>query len=78
MLDKMEEIAKGLKDSAALLAQFYQGFLPTVPQKRFNSPSPYCMKMYERGIARFKEAGQAALAQPYEAQLAKLRGGGAK
>ena len=33
------------------------------------------MKMYERGIARFKEVGQTALAQTYEAQLAKLRGG---
>jgi len=76
MLDKMEAVAKDMKDSGPLLVQFYQAFLPTVPQKRFDRPSPYCIQVYERGIKRFQEAGQTALARTYEAQLAKLKGGG--
>jgi tetratricopeptide (TPR) repeat protein len=75
MLDKLEEISKSIKDSGPLLVQFYQTFLPKVPPKRDNRPSQYCMQMYERGIELFKAQGQTALAQAYEVQLAKLKGG---
>jgi hypothetical protein len=75
LLDKLEEICKGVEGSGPLLVQFYQSFLPLIPQKRGDRPSPYCMKMYEQGIARFKEHGQPALAQAYEVKLANLRAG---
>jgi len=52
---------------------FYQSFLPTVPKTRGDEPSKYCMKMVERGVARFREHNQLALADVYEKELAKLK-----
>ena len=79
MLDKMEALCGQVDGSAGQLARFYQQFLPKISKKRGKRPSPYCMKMYQRGIERFKEAGAGPLAQAYEAQLAALKasqGGG--
>ena len=42
---------------------------------RGNRPSEYCIEMYGRGIARFRAAGLLPLAQHYELELAKLKGG---
>lgn len=73
MLDKLEALAKDLKGADAKLVQFYQEFLPLVPQKRGDVPTEYCLKIYQRAIDRFKEAGQAALAQTWTAQLTLLK-----
>jgi hypothetical protein len=72
MLDKLEALAKDFKGGDAEVVQFYQEFLPLVPQKRDKTPTPYCLKMYRRAIERFKEAGQVGLAQTWSAQLTLL------
>ncbi|HWB13055.1 MAG TPA: hypothetical protein VG826_27775 [Pirellulales bacterium] len=72
MLDKLETLAKDLKGGDAEVVQFYQEFLPLVPQKRDKTPTPYCLKMYKRAIERFKQSGQVTLAQTWSAQLALL------
>ncbi len=74
-----QEIQSFLKDlfpkeeHKAALIGFYSEFLPLVPTKRGEESSKYCMRMYERGIAKFQEAGQPQLAQVYQAKLAELR-----
>jgi hypothetical protein len=72
MLDKLEALAKNFKGGDADVVQFYQEFLPLVPQKRDKTPTSYCLKMYRRAIERFKQAGQVVLAQTWSAQLALL------
>jgi hypothetical protein len=73
LLDKLEQVCDGVKGADEQLIRFYQQFLPLVPQRRGDSPSEYCMKMYERGIERFQKAGQTQLAQALTAQLDQLR-----
>ena len=72
MLDKLEALAKDLKGADEKLAQFYQEFLPLVPPKRGDTPTEHCLKMYQRGIDRFKQAGQESVAQAWAARLALL------
>ncbi len=73
MLDKLEALAKGVKGADQKLVLFYQEFLPLVPQKRNDAPTKHCLQMYQRGIDRFEQAGQAGLAQTWGAQLALLK-----
>lgn len=73
MLDKLEELTKGVKGADAKLVQFYQQFLPLVPQKRGDTPTKYCLEMYQRAIDRFTAAGQTGLAQTWSAQLTFLK-----
>lgn len=72
MLDHLEKLCETPEHKAALIG-FYGEFLPLVPTKRGDESSKYCMRMYERGIAKFQEAGQTQLAQVYQAKLAELR-----
>lgn len=72
-VDKIEAICKTAGGADAQLVQFYQEFLPMIPQMRGNEPSKYCMDMYDRAIKRFTELRQPELAQLYTAQLAALR-----
>ena len=72
LLDKLETLAKNFKGGDAEVVQFYQEFLPLVPQKRDKTPTPYCLKMYKRAIERFKQSGQVGLAQTWSAQLTLL------
>lgn len=72
MLDKLEQVCPKDPRSQQQLIQFYQQFLPKIPQKRGDSPSEYCVQMYKRGIQRFQEAGLTQVVQLYQAQLAKL------
>jgi hypothetical protein len=74
MLDKLESICLEAKLASTEMVPFYREFLPLVPKRRGSRPSKYCMRMYERGITRFQEAGEVALAQLYVAQLQQLRG----
>ncbi len=73
LLDRLESLCGDSDAAKAELAQFYAEFLPLVPPMRDDQVSPYCMKMLERGIARFKKAGQGDLAQSAELQLARLK-----
>jgi hypothetical protein len=73
LLDRLEQLAADVPDADAKLVQFYTAFLPQIPQKRGNRPSDYCIRMYERGIALFKRAGQPQLAQALELELAKIK-----
>ena len=74
MLDRIELICQDVEGSTPHLLRFYNTFLPKIPQKRGDRPSKYCMKMYRRGIARFREHGEFAAAQLYENQLAQFAG----
>jgi len=73
LLDRLESLCGDSDAAKAELAQFYAEFLPLVPPMLDDRPSPYCMKMLERGIDRFKKAGQGDLAQSAELQLARLK-----
>jgi hypothetical protein len=75
MLDGLDRICAAADRGPQDMAAFYQRFLPLVPQRRGDRPAPYCIAMYQRGIASFRAAGQEALAQRYEAELQRLRGG---
>lgn len=75
MLDKLETVCNDVNGANQQLASFYKAFLPLVPQKRGSRPSEYCIKMYERGIVRFQQAGVVDLATYYDLELNKLRGG---
>ena len=58
LLDKLEKVCEGTKGADQVLLQFYLEFIPQIPQQRGNEPSPYCMRMLERAIAKFNAAGQ--------------------
>jgi len=73
LLDKLEKICEGIKGADQVLLQFYLEFIPQIPPTRGNDPSPYCMRMLERAIAKFKSAGELDQAQTFAAQLAKLK-----
>ncbi|MEO1615910.1 MAG: hypothetical protein AAFV88_08690 [Planctomycetota bacterium] len=73
MLDRMEQLVEvNQVDRTALLA-FYRQFLPVIQQKRGDSPSQYCISMYERGIERFRESGDQTTANQLQAKLIKLK-----
>lgn len=76
MLDRLEELAGKIDGSEAAIVQFYATFLPKIPQKRGDSPSEYCIAMYQRGISLFQSAGQTQLAQQYSAALTTLQASG--
>lgn len=73
LLDKLEQVCAQIKGADQQVLRFYQEFLPLVPQKRGDAPSPYCMRMLERAIEKFNAAGQVQQAQGYALQLAKLK-----
>lgn len=75
MLDRLEVLCQNVEGTTPALLAFYNSFLPRIPQMRGNSPSKYCIKMFERGIAKFKQHGQLQAALTYQAQLAKIRAG---
>ncbi|MFT5092468.1 MAG: tetratricopeptide (TPR) repeat protein [Porticoccaceae bacterium] len=76
MLDRLEQLASKIDGGDAAIVQFYSVFLPKIPQKRGNSPSEYCIAMYQRGISLFQSAGQTQLAQQYSAALTTLQASG--
>jgi hypothetical protein len=84
MLDELESVCKKAESvtpapgkkpdvTQADLVDFYKQFLPLVPQRRGDEPSPYAIAMLQRGIDRFKEAGDLQTAQACAAQLSKLK-----
>ena len=73
MLDRMEELCAGVDGANEQLLRFYAEFLPMIPQKRGERPSPYCIEMYERAIERFRAGGKESVARMWQAQLALLR-----
>ena len=73
LLDKLEQVCLGVKGADQQLLRFYTEFIPMIPPKRGNDPSPYCMRMLERAIEKFTTAGQAPQAQVFAVQLAKLK-----
>jgi hypothetical protein len=75
MLDRIEEICGNVEGATPHLLRFYTSFLPKIPQMRGDRPSKYCIEMYQRGIARFREHGEMAAAQLFEAQLAQIEAG---
>jgi len=73
LIERMEELAPKVRGADANMVQLYQQLLPRIPKKRLGRPSTYCMEMYERGIARFRQAGLLQLTQLYEIELTNLR-----
>jgi len=74
MLDRLEVLVNTNPDYSRHLLSFYKAFLPKVPPRRGDSPSKYCIKMYERGIQRFEQAGDNGEANRYKALLGQLQG----
>ena len=75
VLDRIEQICQNVEGATPHLLRFYASFLPKIPQMRGDRPSKYCMEMFRRGIARFREHGELAAAQVFEAQLAQIEAG---
>ena len=75
MLDRLEELCKQVPGKQPALLNFYKMYLPKIPKMRGSRPSEYCIKMYERGIKRFKEAGDIQSAAMCEMQLKLIRAG---
>jgi hypothetical protein len=75
MLDRIEWTCGSLENATPQLLRFYHTFLPKIPQMRGDRPSKYCMEMFERAIALFRQHGDMASAQLYEAQLTEIRAG---
>jgi hypothetical protein len=75
MLDRIELICQNMDGATPHLLQFYNSFLPKIPQMRGSRPSQYCIEMFQRGIAKFREHGELAAAQLYEAQLMQIQAG---
>lgn len=73
MLDRLEELAMTSGASIQTLADFYQGFLEKIPTTRGDAPSVYCIRMYERAIPIFQQAGYTQLAANYQAAAAQLK-----
>ena len=73
MLDRLEQLASKIDGGDDAIVQFYAAFLPKVSQKRGNSPSEYCIAIYQRGVSHFQTAGQTQLAQQYSAALTTLQ-----
>jgi len=73
LLDKLEQVCQSVRGADQQLLRFYLEFIPLVPQKRGDVPSPYCMRMLERAIDKFMAAGQTQQAQVFANQLAVLR-----
>lgn len=75
MLDRIEAICQELDGATPHLLRFYHSFLPKIPQMRGDRPSKYCMQMFERGIALFRQHGDLTAAQGYAMQLAEIEAG---
>lgn len=75
MLDRLEGLAGATGEVGQTLAEFYVSFLPKIPQTRGNSPSKYCIQMYERAVPVFEQAGQQQLAQTYRAGAMQMKAG---
>ena len=73
LLDKLEQVCAQIKGADQQLLRFYLEFIPLIPPKRGDDPSPYCMRMLERAIEKFTAAGQVQQAQLFTIQLAKLK-----
>lgn len=72
LLDALEAICAEVPESSAQLVRFYTEFLPAIPRTRGNTPSKYCIEMYQRAIALFRENDQPQLAAVLAAELAKI------
>jgi len=73
MLDRMEQVSQQAGGNEQDVLAFYRRFLPLIDQKRGDTASDYCIKMYQRGIARFEENGDQQTATMLKAELAKLQ-----
>jgi hypothetical protein len=77
MMDRLEEVCRLMKGKTGtdLLARFYLEVLPKVPRKRGSEPSQYCIKLYEKAVAFFKENNRPREAALLEQQLALIAQG---
>jgi hypothetical protein len=75
LMEKLQEVCSNYKGGTDLLVQFYLDFLPTIPGKRGNKPSQYCIKMYEQAIAFFKENHKDKVVPALEAELTRIKNG---
>ena len=73
MLDRLEGLASNVDGSDQTLAEFYTTFLPKIPKARGDSPSEYCIAMYNRAVPIFQKVGQAQLAQSYAAAAQQMK-----
>jgi hypothetical protein len=75
LMEKLQEVCKSYKGGTDLLGKFYLEVLPSIPRKRGDEPSAYCIKMYEQAIAFFKENQKDKVATALETELDRVRRG---
>lgn len=78
LLDQIETLAEGEKGADKAIVALYQDILSRVKQMRGSDPSPWALKLFDRGISVFQKYGQAGLAQAAIAQQQNIREGRGK
>jgi hypothetical protein len=75
LLDQIERLGENEKGADAAIVALYKDILSRVKQMRGSDPSPWAIKLYDRGISAFQKHGQTALAQAAIAQQENIRSG---
>ncbi|QGJ70456.1 Hypothetical protein PBC10988_21530 [Planctomycetales bacterium 10988] len=73
MLDRIESLVQTDQSLRPQMLQFYQELVPKVPRYRGDTPSQYCMELYERVIRLFNQSGRARIAEVYQQELDRMR-----
>lgn len=76
MMAKLQEVTKGIKTGSDQLAKFYFEVLPTIPTKRGDEVSKYCVTMHEQAIAFLKDNGKTKEGTSVEQTLTRIKASG--
>ena len=69
MMTRLREVCGNYKEGKTFLSRFYINVLSRIPPMRGDSPSEYCISMYEQAIDFLRENQQARVADQLAAQL---------
>ena len=72
MIERMQEVAKEIRNGDDLMARFYLEILPRVPPRRGDEVSEYCVKLHKQAVAYLKENHKAKEAALVEQNLARI------
>ena len=72
MLDRIDQLCE-TEELKAKRVQFYAKLLPVVPRFRISTPSEHCLKIHQRAISVFNEAGSTELAEATKMQVEKIK-----
>lgn len=75
LLDQIEKLGENEKGADKAIVGLYQDILSRVKQMRGADPSPWAIKLFDRGISTFQKYGQASLAQAAIVQQENIKAG---